>query len=111
MIAKTMVDEILNKKNMYNSKDIQFVGKYDYDKSEAEKFSACGGKSFSVGIFKWELKSSGKEMKRGATVVRVHGAPDYMKYVFETVESIIRDLDRNEWVGKKNIFIKKGILL
>ena len=60
---------------MYNSKDIQFVGKHDYDKESAEKFASWGGNSFSVNIFKWGLKNNGKEMKPLKCVVRVSGSP------------------------------------
>ncbi len=91
---------------MYNIKDIAFVGKHDYDKASAERFASYGGNSFSVGIFKWELKSNGKEMKRGKVVVRVHGSCGAIKSVFENCEYIVKDLDNNEWDGRKNVFVK-----
>ena len=42
---------------MYNSKDIQFVGKHDYDKESAEKFASWGGNSFSVNIMQIYTKT------------------------------------------------------
>ena len=53
---------------MYNFKDIQFAGKHDYDKENAITESGWN-KTFSVGIFKWELKSNGKSMKKGKAFV------------------------------------------
>jgi hypothetical protein len=58
---------------MYNTKDIKIVGKHDYDKESAERFASWGGKSFSVNVFQWGLKSNGKEMKPLKGVVRVSG--------------------------------------
>lgn len=64
---------------MYNIKDIQFVGKHDYDK---EKCLTNGlNKTFSVGIFKFELKKNGKSMKKGKTIVRVSGLVENEKKV------------------------------
>ena len=91
---------------MYNPKDIQFAGKHDYDKESAEKFASWGGKSFSVGIFKWELKSNKKELKRGKVVVRVHGSCGAINNVFKECEMVLKDLDENQWDGRKNVFVK-----
>lgn len=91
---------------MYNTKDIQFVGKHDYDKESAENFASWGGKSFSVNIFQWQLKSNGKEMKPGKGVVRVHGSPDDKDKVFNMVEHVVKDLDNGEWDGRKNVSVK-----
>ena len=91
---------------MYNFKDIQFVGKYDYDKASAENFASWSGKSFSVNIFKWELKSNGKEMKMGKGVVRVSGSPSIKEKVFAEAERIVNLLDAGKWDGRKTINIK-----
>jgi hypothetical protein len=91
---------------MYNKKDVQFVGKHDFDKESAERFASWGGNSFSVNIFKWGLKSNGKEMKPLKGVVRVHGCPNNKDVVFATCEKIIADLDNGKYDGKKNIIIK-----
>ena len=90
---------------MYNVKDIQFVGKYDYDKQSAEHFASWGGNSFSIGIFQWLLKSNGKEMKRGKVIVRIHASPSQIEKAFETAEEIIRQLDAGKWTGKKSVTI------
>lgn len=91
---------------MYNLKDIQFVGKHDYDKESAEKFASWNGKSFSVNIFKWGLKTNGKEMKPLKCVVRVSGSPLNKEKVFESCENIIKDLDNGTWSGKKSVIVK-----
>lgn len=91
---------------MYNSKDIQHVGKYDYDKESAEKFASWNGKSFSVNIFKWQLKSNKKEMKMGKGVVRVSGSPSIKDKVFAEAEKIINLLDAGQWDGRKSVTVK-----
>jgi hypothetical protein len=91
---------------MYNSKDVQFVGKHDYDKESAEKFASWGGKSFSVNIFKWGLKNNGKEMKQLKCVVRVSGSPENKENVFLVCEGIINSLDQNMWDGRKSVNVK-----
>lgn len=91
---------------MYNTKDIQFTGKYDYDKASAEKFASWGGNSFSVNIFKWELKTNGKEMKPGKGVVRVSGNPLIRDKVFAEAERIVNLLDNGKWDGRKTVSVK-----
>lgn len=90
---------------MYNPKDIQFVGKHDYDKESAEKYAMWGGNSFSVNIFKWGLKTNGKEMKPLKGVVRVSGKPLNKEKVFEICEKVVLDLDSNIWDGRKSVFV------
>ena len=90
---------------MYNVKDIQFVGKHDYDKENS--LSDLGwNKTFSVGIFKWELKSNGKSMKKGKTVVRISGLVENKEKVFDFAENAIKDLDSDMWDGRKYVLVK-----
>jgi len=89
---------------MYNTKDIQFVGKHDYAKSN---LGTTGWNStFSVGIFKWELKSNGKEMKKGKAIVRVSGCTGRQKEVYSMAELVVKLLDSGEWDGRKTVSIK-----
>lgn len=90
---------------MYNVKDVQFVGKHDYDKENAMTESGWN-KTFSVGIFKWELKGNGKSMKKGKTVVRVSGLVENKEKVFEFCENVVKDLDSNLWDGRKSVTVK-----
>lgn len=90
---------------MYNIKDIQFAGKHDYDK-ENSLAETGWNKTFSVSIFKWELKSDGKSMKKGKTIVRVSGFCKNKEKVFEFAENVVNDLDANSWDGRKTVFIK-----
>jgi len=90
---------------MYNTKDIQFTDKHDYDKDNS--LSEAGwNKTFSVGVFKWELKSSGKEMKKGKIIVRVYGTVEKAENVFNKAEEIIKELDTGIWNGKKSVTVK-----
>jgi hypothetical protein len=90
---------------MYRIKDIQFVGKYDYDKLSAEEFAAkCP--SFSVNIFQWELKASGKTMKRKACVVRVSGSSSNKDKVIAKAEEIVNFLDAGKWNGQHRVVVR-----
>ena len=91
---------------MYNPKDISFAGKHDYNKDEALKYASFGGKTFSVNIFPWVLKSNGKSMKQGKGVVRVSGSPAIKDKVFEYCENIVKDLDDGIWDGRKTVAVK-----
>ena len=90
---------------MYNVKDIQFVGKHDYDKENSMTESGWN-ETFSVGIFKWELKGNGKAMKKGKAVVRVSGLVENKEKVFEFCENVVKDLDANLWDGRKSVTVK-----
>jgi len=90
---------------MYNIKDIQFVGKHDYDKENAMTESGWN-KTFSVGVFKWELKGNGKSMKKGKAIVRISGLVENSTKVFEFCENVVKDLDDNMWDGRKNVIVK-----
>lgn len=90
---------------MYNAKDIQFVGKHDYDK-EIAMTETGWNKTFSVGVFKWELKGNGKEMKKGKAVVRVSGLVENKDKVFEFCETVVKDLNTNLWDGRKYVTVK-----
>jgi hypothetical protein len=92
---------------MYNPKDIQFVGKHDYNKEKAERFSEWADIiNFSINIFKWELKSNGKEMKPSKGIVRISGSPKIKEKVFEMAENAVKQLDAGEWDGRKKIILK-----
>lgn len=91
---------------MYNSKDIQFCGKHDFDRKSAENFASYGLKTFSVNIFQWVMKNRGKEMKPGKGVVRVTGSPIIKEKVFAEAERIVGLLDQGAWDGRKTITVK-----
>ncbi len=90
---------------MYNIKDVQFVGKHDYDKENCLAETGWN-KTFSVGIFKWELKNNRKSMKKGKTIVRVSGLVTDKEKVFAFAENVVNDLDANLWDGRKTVVVK-----
>lgn len=91
---------------MYNVNEIQFVGKHDFDRESAEVMASNKSlKSFSVGIFKWELKSNGNQMKRGKVIVRVSGKTEDKDKVFYHSEKIVELLDCDEWDGRKTVVV------
>lgn len=89
---------------MYRLRDIQFVWKHDYDKENA--LVNGGNKTFSIGIFKFELKKNGKSMKKGKTVVRISGLVEDKEKVFAFAENVVNDLDNGVWDGRKTVVIK-----
>lgn len=99
--------QTLNRSNMYNSKDIQFVGKHDYNRESAELYASNPMfESFSVNIFQWELKSSGKSIKPSKGLVRVRGNTSDKQKVFEFCEIIVKELDEGTWNGRRSITVK-----
>lgn len=96
---------------MYNPKDIQFVGKHDYDKSGAldmVNHFKYQFKRFSIGIFQWELKSNGKSMKKGKILVRIKADIADQNKAFKLADLIVSQLDAGEWDGRKTVSIKGG---
>ncbi len=90
---------------MYSKKDIQFVGKHDFDRKRAEMFSSFSESSFSVNIFKWGMKSNGKELKPLKCVVRVIGNPKNKEKVFQEAKKIVNLLDNGKWDGRKTVSV------
>lgn len=92
---------------MYNPKDTQFVGKHDFDADYARRQAkATGWESFSFGIFKWGMKSNGKEMKPTAAVVRVKASPKDVEAAISRAEQIVSQLDAGSYSGAKTVVIK-----
>lgn len=92
---------------MYNLKDIQFVGKHDFDNESALRMSWQGwNETFSIGIFKWEMKNNDKEMKKGKTIVRVLGDCNNRDQVFNMAEQVVKSLDLGDWDGRKTVNVR-----
>lgn len=90
--------------NKYNSKEIQFVGKYDYDKPSPPPKNTWH-KTFSIGVFQWELRSNGKEMKKSKTKVRVGGRNENWKLMIEMAEKVVKALEANTWDGRTKVVV------
>lgn len=91
---------------MYNQNHTQFVGRHDYDGESAKSMAGSWANSFSIGIFKWEMNSSGKAMKRGKVIVRVSGPCSKEKDVFSMAENVVKMLDNGDWDGRKTVKVK-----
>ena len=80
-------------------------GKHDFDGSCAPfgREAFFGQKTFSVGIFQWLRKSSGKGLKRGPVKVRVSGYVSDADKVYARARLIVGELDRGEYRGTKNV--------
>lgn len=89
---------------MYKKTDIEKAGKHDYDKEAILKVSETFYETFSVNIFKWELKKNGKELKHGKCIVRVKAKITVDKeQLCRYCEYIVYRLDNGEWSGYKSV--------
>lgn len=91
---------------MYNSNDLQFAGKHDFDKIKAESMAGWARYSFTINIFQWVLASNGKYLKRSKGLVRVKGRVENKENAFVTAELIVNKLDAGEWDGRKTVTVK-----
>lgn len=89
---------------MYDLKDIQFEGKYDYDKITSAP--GWGAKSTSTGIYRLLIRAGGKSLKKSHIIVRVGGSPDNIDKINEMAEAIVKQMDAGEWDGRHNVTVK-----
>lgn len=61
--------------------------------------------TFSVGVFEWVAKSSGKGVKRGPVKVRVRGPFSEPEKVFDKAREIAAALDAGTYSGPKNVTV------
>ena len=86
----------------YNVKEIENVGKHDFQRFAIEGLNV----NFSVGVFKWEIKGNGKEMKKSKAIVRISGKVADKEKVFAFADNVVKDLDEGMWDGRKTVFVK-----
>ena len=79
--------------------------KHDYSGSCAPTHPYAGG-SFSVGIFQWVPKASGKGLKKTAVKYRVKGFSSNPEPVYARAEEICRMFDEGKDLGKKSEFVR-----
>ena len=85
------------------------AGKHDFDGNcapgAAGEIKYFAQDTFSVGIFQWVLKSSGKGCKRSAVKVRVKGSFDRPAGVYAKAREIANALDAGTYSGPKNVTV------
>lgn len=71
---------------------------WDFDGSCAprENVHSTSWKTFSLGIFQWIPKSSGKGLKRGKVVRRVKGYCDVADEAYAKAQGIVDGLNKTE---------------
>jgi len=73
-------------------KNLELLNKYDYDKTPT--FADTNwNKTFSVGIFQWELKSNKKALKKGKIIIRICGEVANKEQVFAKAAEIANQLN------------------
>lgn len=73
-------------------KKLELVGTYSYGKNPISA-NTIWNKTFSVGIFKWELKSNKKALKKGKIIIRVCGEVANKEKVFAKADEIVNELN------------------
>lgn len=83
------------------------AGKHDFEGNCApgETGTIRNQETFSVGIFQWVPKNSGKGCKRSAVKVRVKGAFDRPAGVYAKAREIANALDAGTYSGPKNVTV------
>ena len=61
--------------------------------------------TFSVGIFEWVPKKSGKGLKKSAVKLRVSGLVSNPQPVFEKAVEICKSLDAGTYTGPKRVLV------
>lgn len=85
----------------YNEKQIENVGKHDFAPVTGPGYPSAT--TVSTGIFAWEMRSNGKSMKKGKTIVRVSGKVTELDKINQQASNIADLLDKGEWRGAKNV--------
>lgn len=85
----------------------QLAGKHDFEGNCApeETGTIRNQETFSVGIFQWVPKSSGKGCKRSAVKVRVKGPFHKPSAVYAKAGEIVSALDAGTYSGPKNVTV------
>jgi hypothetical protein len=85
-------------------------GKYGWQAQCAPGVSHWSGRwdTFSVGIFQWIPKASGKGFKKAKSIVRVRGLTDNPQELWAKVQEVISQLNAGTYTGPKSINLAKG---
>jgi hypothetical protein len=67
-----------------------------------------GYHTFTISIYPWVARSSGRGVKRGPAVVRVNAYSVDHKMAFERAADIVRQLDAGNYAGPKKVNLKNG---
>jgi hypothetical protein len=85
------------------------VLKHDYSGSCSPQYAGqqvlSSQNTFSVGIFQWLPKSSGKGLKKSAVIVRVKGYISEPEKVYQKAKDICTQLDEGTYKGKKTVSV------
>ena len=83
--------------------------KHDYSGSCAPQYAGqqvlTMQNTFSVGIFQWLPKASGKGLKKSAVIVRVKGYISEPEKVYQKAKEICLQLDNGLYKGKKSVSV------
>ena len=85
--------------------DDRTAGKYDYDGGCAPCLGGTykGQETFSIGIFRWLPKASGKGLKRGKVVYRIRGKVSDAEKVYSRAQEICRSIDESpDWLKNQS---------
>jgi len=66
---------------------------YDWDGACKPGGMQCFGNTFSVGVFQWLPKASGKGLKRGKVIKRIKGYTAKPDDVYKQADQLCKELD------------------
>jgi len=80
-------------------------GKHDFSGACAPETSLFSHRTFSVGVFQWVQKASGKGLKKSPAKVRVVGLCSCPLAVYAEAAWICKLLDKGEYTGPKRVTV------
>ena len=83
------------------------LGKHGFSGSYSRSDRIVKYDTFSVGVFEWLMKSSGKGVKKSKVKVRVKGDTNNHNQVFYAAIEIARMLDLGTYNGPKTVHAAK----
>lgn len=81
------------------------AGKHGFSGACAPQGAGTRWSTFSVGVFQWVAKASGKGCKKSAVKVRVKGSCAAPEKVNAKAAEIVSALDAGTYTGKRNVSV------
>lgn len=86
---------------------VKKLNKHDYSGMCVPLGHYNWNETFSVGIFKWVLKSNGKGLKKSSVIFRVKGLCSSSGTVYEAAQEYCKKMDGGWVPSKKSVTVEK----
>lgn len=94
---------------LYKANDLSAEGKHDFTMPSDDDLALMErwAQTFSVGIFKWELKGNKRALKKGKAIIRIKAPIDKSKDLILRAQRVCKELDAGTFdLNVKTITIK-----